>query len=450
MKKPITNNSKDIEEIYIMSEYKSNRFNLIFLCAIIILTGAVLILNIIGVFTLPQNLLVLTIITLVVSMLVPNGVYIIHDKILKKEPSILKWDKMKYIIFAFTYVGILIISIAISYHATLLLVIPPLLLSQYRYSKRDRIIVVICSLVFIPLSVYGNCLFGMADLNLFKDLLTTEELKQFDCRLSVLLSSRSIEILFHHILPKMIIMLAILFLITIITQRNKEMVDNQVELSEKVQTEMIKKSEMQSHFIEELASVIETRDTDTGEHVQRTKMYVELIANELKKYDKYKDELTDKEIDRIISAAPLHDLGKITVSDTILLKPGKLTKEEFDIIKTHTTKGGEMIDSFFEKLDDVDFREEAYNIVMAHHEKWDGSGYPKGLKGEDIPLSARIMAISDVFDALVSKRVYKEPMNPEEAFAILIKDAGTHFDPNIIEILKTIKDEFIALSQKKI
>ena len=141
------------------------------------------------------------------------------------------------------------------------------------------------------------------------------------------------------------------------------------------------------------------------------------------------------------------DIGKIAVSDTILLKPGKLTDEEFDKMKVHSVKGGEMVKNFFKTFDDHDFYEEAYAIATYHHEKWDGSGYPDGLKGEEIPLAARIMAIADVFDALVSKRVYKEPIPAEEAFDVIVKEAGHHFDPEMINIIKTIKDEFIEASK---
>ena len=144
------------------------------------------------------------------------------------------------------------------------------------------------------------------------------------------------------------------------------------------------------------------------------------------------------------SAAALHDIGNIAVSDTILLKPGRLTPEEFDKMKIHTTKGGELVKEFFTHFKEEHFYEDAYDIAMYHHEKWDGTGYPTGLKGEEIPLAARIMAVADVFDALTSKRVYKDAMSPEQAFDIIFKEAGTHFDPELVEVLKTIKDEFIA------
>ena len=135
------------------------------------------------------------------------------------------------------------------------------------------------------------------------------------------------------------------------------------------------------------------------------------------------------------------------MSDTILLKPGRLTPEEFDKMKTHTTKGGEMVKKFFEVFTEENFFEDAYAIAMYHHEKWDGTGYPEGLKHEDIPLCARIMAIADVFDALVSKRVYKDAFPVEEAFNIIVEEGGSHFDPELIEALQSVKDEFIEASK---
>ena len=143
----------------------------------------------------------------------------------------------------------------------------------------------------------------------------------------------------------------------------------------------------------------------------------------------------------------MHDIGKIAVSDAILLKPGKLTNEEFKAMQSHTVKGGEMVKTFFETLEDDAFLEEAYAIAKYHHEKWDGSGYPDHLAGEDIPLPARIMAIADVYDALTSKRVYKEPMDAEEAFDIIVSEASHHFDPDMVNAIVSIKDQFVSAAK---
>ena len=199
-----------------------------------------------------------------------------------------------------------------------------------------------------------------------------------------------------------------------------------------------------------LAGVIEARDTGTGEHVIRTKHYISLLAKECQKHSEFRDILTDKEIELIVDASPLHDIGKIAISDKVLLKPGKLTDEEFDEMKKHSAKGGEMIRTIFANLEDKEFLDTAYDIAMYHHEKWNGRGYPKGLKEEEIPISARLMAIADVYDALVSPRVYKNPMPPEKAMNIILSESGAHFDPKLINVLETIQDKFIKAAVSNI
>ncbi len=162
----------------------------------------------------------------------------------------------------------------------------------------------------------------------------------------------------------------------------------------------------------------------------------------MKEKDQYKDYLTPQMCEYIIHAAPLHDIGKIAVSDLILCKPGKLTDEEFDKMKIHTVKGGEIITNILNDLGDKEFLNVAYDVAISHHEKWNGKGYPYGIKEEEIPFPGRIMAIADVFDALVAKRVYKDPMPVDKAIDIIINDAGSHFDPNIVEVFKEVIDDF--------
>jgi HD-GYP domain-containing protein (c-di-GMP phosphodiesterase class II) len=152
---------------------------------------------------------------------------------------------------------------------------------------------------------------------------------------------------------------------------------------------------------------------------------------QLKKEGIYTDQLTDEFVQNVFHSAPLHDIGKIRISDTILNKPGKLTDEEFETMKLHTVYGREVIEKAKKASSDVSYLNEAENLSLYHHEKWNGKGYPRGLSGEDIPLSARIMAVADVFDALVSKRSYKEPFSFEKAMEIIQEGAGSHFDPYI-------------------
>ena len=207
-------------------------------------------------------------------------------------------------------------------------------------------------------------------------------------------------------------------------------------------------TQMQSEVINALAAIIENRDEGTGEHVIRTRYYVKALAQAMYEDDAFRGLLTPDGIELYAAAAPLHDVGKITVSDVILLKPSRLTPEEFETIKTHTTKGREIIRKIFRNLDDESFLRTAEEIAMSHHEKWDGSGYPQGLKGEEIPLPARIMAVADVFDALVSVRVYKDAIPPQKAVEVMMQESGTHFDPEIMRVFRNISGEIIAYAER--
>lgn len=184
---------------------------------------------------------------------------------------------------------------------------------------------------------------------------------------------------------------------------------------------------IQKKIIIGVADLIESRDMSTGTHVKDTAYYAKIILEEAIKNNVYG--IDSHYADLVYSAAPLHDVGKIIVSDTILLKPGKLTDEEFEIMKAHTTEGGKIIKNMFEDIADGEYIQIAYDIAKHHHEKWNGKGYPDGLSGTDIPLAARIVAIADVYDALISKRTYKDSFPIEEALSIIEKDSGTHFDP---------------------
>ncbi|MBP5289122.1 MAG: HD domain-containing protein [Clostridia bacterium] len=208
---------------------------------------------------------------------------------------------------------------------------------------------------------------------------------------------------------------------------------------------------LQNGLILVLADLVESRDQCTGDHVRKTAAYVRIIAEQMKRDGSYADKLTDEFIENVTNSAPLHDVGKIKVPDAILNKPGKLTDEEFELMKTHTTEGSEIISH---AMDTVDWRSgylaEARNLAHYHHEKWDGSGYPKGLKGESIPLSARIMAVADVFDALVSRRSYKEPFPVEQALDIIKKGAGAHFDPKVVSAFLNAENEIRQVSSSYI
>ena len=209
-------------------------------------------------------------------------------------------------------------------------------------------------------------------------------------------------------------------------------------------------SKLHVNIITALADIVESRDETTGFHVKRTAKYCELIAQELRDSGKYTDELTDEYIETLRIAAPLHDIGKIRIPDAILNKPGKLDDEEYNTIKTHTTMGKGMLERAKATMGETTYLEMAEDIAFCHHEWWDGSkrGYPQGLSGVNIPLSARIMAVADVFDALVSKRPYKDGMPIEKAMGIIVEEAGTHFDPEVVEAMLRVKVKIREVAEK--
>ncbi len=192
-----------------------------------------------------------------------------------------------------------------------------------------------------------------------------------------------------------------------------------------------------------MASLAETRDSDTGNHIRRTQNYVRVLAQKLQTHPRFGYLLSDRTIDALYKSAPLHDIGKVGIPDRILLKPGRFTPDEFEIMKTHTTLGRAAILAAEKQLGmEVDFLRHAKDIAYYHQEKWDGSGYPEGLQGEAIPVSARLMAVADVYDALISRRVYKEGMPHAQAVAIIRDGRGTHFDPDMVDAFLELEDAF--------
>lgn len=199
--------------------------------------------------------------------------------------------------------------------------------------------------------------------------------------------------------------------------------------------------DIQNNTIIGLANLIESRDGETGMHVKRTAKYVVMLAKAAQKAGYKADILTDDYIDLLERAAPLHDIGKISVSDSILQKPDKLTAEEFEIMKTHASAGGKIINDVIGGIEDKEYVQIAADIASYHHERWNGSGYCSGLSGEDIPLCARIMALADVFDALISERCYKARFTLDEAFTIIEESSGTHFDPQLVTLFLGLRPE---------
>jgi putative two-component system response regulator len=198
-----------------------------------------------------------------------------------------------------------------------------------------------------------------------------------------------------------------------------------------------------------MASLAETRDSDTGNHIRRTQFYVKVLAENLKDHPRFSTTLTPQFISMLFKSAPLHDIGKVGIPDHILLKPGRFEPHEFEIMKTHTTLGRDAIQHAEDSLGmPVEFLSMAKDIAYGHQEKWDGSGYPEGLSGDMIPISARLMAVADVYDALISRRVYKERMSHDKAANIIIEGKGAHFDPDIVDVFMVLQDEFKVIAAR--
>ena len=204
-----------------------------------------------------------------------------------------------------------------------------------------------------------------------------------------------------------------------------------------------------NEMVDGFATMVESRDNNTGGHIKRTRAYVELMLSEMRRSRRYRAIMSRDYMENVGNAAPLHDIGKISTPDSILQKPGKLTPEEFEIMKMHAPNGGEIILNTFHDLNNEAFRHIAYELARYHHEKFNGRGYPDGLSGEQIPLHARIMAIADVFDAVSQRRCYRDALPVDECFDIIRKGSGTDFDPELVEIFLGAREKVEALMNKE-
>jgi putative two-component system response regulator len=194
-----------------------------------------------------------------------------------------------------------------------------------------------------------------------------------------------------------------------------------------------------------LAKLAESRDPETGAHLERVRGYCHALAQHLQHSARFSGQIDDDYVRLIFETSPLHDIGKVAIPDTVLLKPGRLTAQEFEIMKTHTLHGAKTLSAAMHEFPNAAFLRMAYDIALSHHERFDGSGYPRGLSGEAIPLCGRIVALADVYDALTSKRVYKDDMSHAAAKAIIVSETGKHFDPAVVDVFLELDDEFVAI-----
>ena len=239
----------------------------------------------------------------------------------------------------------------------------------------------------------------------------------------------------------------------LLEKREKELLEKQEELldfNENLQNMVDEKTktvvELQNVILGTLADLVENRDNITGGHIDRTQDYLRILIDAMTDHESYSKIISSWNIDLLLQSAQLHDIGKISIDDSILRKPAALTPEEFDKIKEHAEIGRLIIEKIEKRTSQQDFLEQAMIMASTHHEKWDGSGYPNCLKGEEIPLQGRLMAIADVYDALISDRPYKKALTHIEAVKIIKKDSGTHFDPSLVDLFLSVSDEFDRVS----
>jgi putative two-component system response regulator len=229
--------------------------------------------------------------------------------------------------------------------------------------------------------------------------------------------------------------------------QKKQLKDYNDNLQKMVKQRTEQVVELQNAVLQTVAELVEFRDDVTGGHIERTQRYLKLLMDRLIRERIYQEEISRWNQEFLIPSAQLHDVGKIGIPDSFLNKPGRLTPEEFEIMKNHTTIGKEAIDEIMKITREQDFLVHARVFAYTHHEKWDGSGYPQGLKGADIPLQGRLMAVADVYDALIAARPYKKPMSTEEAKRIMLEGKGSHFDPVLADLFDSLSDEFSHIAK---
>ena len=343
-------------------------------------------------------------------------------QILGRVSPIASSDHTKYCMIALTLVETLVFTSVLNFMALLVLCIPILVAMNYRSSKLAMFTAIgsaVCALFF---PVFG-LIFNTWAVDYFYMLIwcvTGEHGDQFPQFIKGLPPLMAALIFVGTLYFNQII--GITYCLRSANKRQERLHKKQIELITKSRDSMLAG----------MASVVENRDNNTGGHIKRTSEVVKILTEYLPLDESFRDD--------IIKAAPLHDLGKIAISDNILNKPGRLTDAEYEYIKIHPQKGYEIVRTILSGLDDERLLRVAENIALYHHEKYDGRGYPHGMKGDAIPLEARIMAIADVYDALVSERCYKKPMSHEEACVIIRDSMGTHFDPMLEECFDKSSD----------
>lgn len=368
-----------------------------------LLMTVVLVLNITGVFEIKDSIMVTVYACSAVLLLLPA----ILTYIVKWESRFLKYNNV-----ACASVFVMLLCVTLTYHVVVIYVYPIAIASLY-FSKKLNVFATVLTVVSVSLGQIAAYYMDTVKDDNFSDLYET---------------------IVWGIIPRAIILIAIAVIFTMLCQRTVALLRKNTEASRQLEN-------YHSEMVMGFSTLVENKDGSTGGHIKRSTMYVELLAEELKRRGYYADVLTEEYVKNLCMAAPMHDIGKISVPDVILQKPGKLTDEEFAKMKEHAASGGKIVLETFGHLGNKDYTEIAYMVARHHHEKWNGRGYPDGLVRKEIPVCARIMAIADVFDAVSEKRCYRDAMPLEKCFSIIQEGSGQDFDPVMVEVFLDCRDK---------
>jgi len=326
--------------------------------------------------------------------------------------NVLKQEKryIKYVNVICAILFVMLITITLTYHVVVIYVYPIAIASLY-FSKKLNIFATGLTVVGVSIGQI---------LAFYLDILTDKNFTQL------------YKMIVYGIIPRALVLIAVAAIFTMLCGRTTSLLANLLGAKEEL-------SLYHDEMIMGFATLVENKDGSTGGHIKRTTTYVRLLAEELRKRGFYQEILTEEYVENLCKAAPMHDIGKISVPDVILQKPGKLTAEEFERMKLHTVSGGKIIQETFGHLTNKEYTKMAYEVARFHHEKWNGKGYPEGLKHKEIPLCARIMAIADVFDAVSEKRCYRDALPLEKCFEIITEGSGQDFEPMLVEVFMDIR-----------
>jgi len=393
------------EKILIENEKQANYVVAKVMRITFIFFTVIFLLNVIGVF--------------VVNKTVMTIAYIFGSLLLFLPTILLKICKEKYVFIKIVNICVAVIlmsllSATLNYHVIVFYVFPIVISSLY-FSKRLNIFATVLTVIGISCGELFSYFFDTVKDQNWSDVY---------------------GLVVFCIVPRDILIIAMGSIFTMLSGRT-------TTLLMKLLTAEKSLKKNHKEMVIGFATLVENKDGSTGGHIKRTSTYVKLLSMELRKRGYYTDILTDEYLENLYQAAPMHDIGKIAVPDVILQKPGKLTTEEFDVIKQHTVNGGKIIKETFVRMNNHAYSRVAYEVAKYHHEKWNGNGYPKGLKEDKIPLCARIMAIADVFDAVSEKRCYRDALPLEQCFAIIENGRGQDFNPLLVDIFLSMKDKIV-------